>query len=120
MVSSSCRGNPDLKVCSKEQILMPVDEMPPFAQLCGQPLLDDGLINGANFLGTGNHTDGAPLKLQVAEGKSYRLRLVNAALDMAIELMIDYHNMAITAMGLVPIKPYTTYSLTIRMVNDTI
>ncbi|KAB8260287.1 Cupredoxin [Aspergillus pseudonomiae] len=91
------------------------DEMYQFAQVCGPPQLDNGLINGTNVLDTGNHTDGSRLKLQVTEGKSYRLRLVNAALDTTFEFMIDNHKMTIIAMDLVPIEPYTTYSLTIGM-----
>ncbi|KAL4898051.1 Cupredoxin [Aspergillus ambiguus] len=91
------------------------DEMYQWAQICGPPMLDNGLINGTNIYSTGNDTDGSRMKVQVTEGKSYRLRLVNSALDTTFEFMIDNHNMTIIAMDLVPIKPYTTSSLSISM-----
>ncbi|KAL5364168.1 Cupredoxin [Aspergillus floccosus] len=91
------------------------DEMYQFAQECGPPRLDNGLINGTNIYGAGNDTDGSRLKLQVSKGKTYRLRLVNSALDTTFEFMIDNHNLTIIAMDLVPVKPYTTYSLSIGM-----
>ncbi|KAK6819001.1 hypothetical protein RU639_008078 [Aspergillus parasiticus] len=74
-----------------------------------------GLINGTNVFGTGNHTRGSRLKLQVTKGKSYRLRLVNAALDTNFIFMIDNHKLTTIAMDLVPIEPFSTYSVTIGM-----
>ncbi|KAE8322351.1 Cupredoxin [Aspergillus sergii] len=91
------------------------DEMYQFAQLCGPPELPSGLINGTNVFGTGNHTRGSRLNLQVTKGKSYRLRLVNAALDTNFIFMIDNHKLTTIAMDLVPIEPFSTYSVTIGM-----
>lgn len=61
------------------------------------------------------HTRESRLKLQVTKGKSYRLRLVNAALDTNSIFMIDNHKLTTIAMDLVPIEPSSTYSVTIGM-----
>ncbi|KAE8341940.1 hypothetical protein BDV24DRAFT_150735 [Aspergillus arachidicola] len=91
------------------------DEMYQFAQLCGPPELPNALINGTNVFGSGNHTRGSRLKLQVTKGKSYRLRLVNAALDANFIFIIDNHKLTTIAMDLVPIELFSTHPVTIGM-----
>lgn len=82
----------------------------------GPITLDNGLINGTNVLGTGaDTTSGSRFTMKVNQGTSYRLRLVNAAIDTHWSFMIDNHNLTVIAMDLVPIKPFTTNIVYIGM-----
>ncbi|KAJ6088585.1 hypothetical protein N7486_009846 [Penicillium sp. IBT 16267x] len=99
-----------------------VDELYYAEHRTGDVLPDNGLINGTNIytnktlLGT-NSTDyvGKRFGLNVTQGTSYRLRLVNAAINSHYEFKIDGHNLTVISMDLVPIKPYTTSSIYIAM-----
>ncbi|KAL4758104.1 Cupredoxin [Aspergillus foveolatus] len=57
-------------------------------------------------------TDGTPRSV---EGTSYRLRLVNAAVDTHFNFMVDNHTLTVIANDLVPIQPYETTVLDIAM-----
>ncbi|KAH7407626.1 Cupredoxin [Cadophora sp. MPI-SDFR-AT-0126] len=81
------------------------------AETSGPPTLDNGLINGTNTYGT----LGARFNTTVVAGESYRIRLVNGAIDTHWKFMIDEHEMTVIAMDLVPIVPYTTTTLSIGM-----
>jgi FtsP/CotA-like multicopper oxidase with cupredoxin domain len=77
---------------------------------------DNGLINGTNVLGTGtDSTTGSRFTMKVNQGTSYRLRLVNAAIDTHWSFSIDNHTLTVIAMDLVPIKPFTTNIVSIGM-----
>ncbi|KAH6658450.1 multicopper oxidase [Truncatella angustata] len=80
------------------------------AETSGPPTLDNGLINGTNVYGDDDDDDqtGTRFNVSVTEDSSYRLRLVNAAVDSHFAFMIDNHTMTVIAMDLVPIEPFTT------------
>jgi FtsP/CotA-like multicopper oxidase with cupredoxin domain len=94
-----------------------VDELYISAETSGPPTLDNGLINGTNVYGDDGDADqtGSRFSVSVTEGDSYRLRLVNAAVDSHFRFMIDNHTMTVIAMDLVPIEPYTTDVLSMGM-----
>lgn len=72
-----------------------------YAQNLGPVTMDTGLLNGTNeYLGMGHR-----FSKNVTEGKSYRLRIVNAAVETMFKFMIDSHNLTVIAMDLVPIHP---------------
>ncbi|OAA52124.1 laccase Lcc4 [Cordyceps fumosorosea ARSEF 2679] len=75
------------------------------------PLLQTGLINGTNTYGS----TGQRLNIRFEAGKTYRLRLVNAALISHFKFMIDNHDMTVVAHDLVPVTPYTVKVLDITM-----
>ncbi|KAI9641845.1 hypothetical protein NHQ30_009712 [Ciborinia camelliae] len=81
------------------------------AETDGPPTLDNGLINGTNVYGD----LGARFNMTVEAGKSYRIRLVNGAIDSHFKFMIDNHNLTVIAMDLVPIVPYSTQVLAMGM-----
>ncbi|KAF2482404.1 laccase II [Neohortaea acidophila] len=66
--------------------------------------LDTGLINGKNVWGNG----GEYWSMTVTPGKSYRLRVLNAAIQSTFKFHIDGHSFQVIAMDFVPIHPYTT------------
>jgi FtsP/CotA-like multicopper oxidase with cupredoxin domain len=88
-----------------------VDQLYSEAQTSGPPLLDTGLINGTNVYEDG----GERLGIHFTEGTSYRLRLVNSAVDTHFKFMIDNHTMTVISADLVPVTPYTTEVLNIGM-----
>ena len=71
----------------------------------GAPVLDTGLINGAN---TWLNKTGHRWNTTFTPGKSYLLRLVNPSLDTHFDFSIDNHTLKVVAMDFVPIKPYET------------
>lgn len=86
---------------------------------------DTGLINGMN---TGNCTalnatkadpnclsDGKKFELRFEQGKKYRLRLLNVAMEDWVQFSIDNHTLTVIAMDFVPIVPYQTNSIFIDM-----
>ncbi|KAJ5794891.1 Multicopper oxidase type 3 [Penicillium paradoxum] len=77
--------------------------------------LANGLINSQNIYGNGTNTTGTRYHMKVDQGKSYRLRLVNPAIDTHWKFTIDNHIMTVIAMDLVPIKPYNTSVLSLGM-----
>lgn len=88
-----------------------VDELFDYAQIVGPPPMDNGLINGTNVY----NSSGTRFNMQVDKNKSYRLRLVNSAVDTVFKFMVDNHTLTVIGMDLVPIKPYTTDFVTISM-----
>ncbi|OAA53376.1 Cupredoxin [Cordyceps fumosorosea ARSEF 2679] len=70
------------------------------------PFQDSGLINGVNV--NPNGAGGKRHTVQFKAGKSYRLRLLNAAIDTHFKFMIDNHHMTVIAVDLVPVQPYNT------------
>ncbi|KAJ5885193.1 hypothetical protein N7495_009703 [Penicillium taxi] len=87
-----------------------VDELWDTAQLIGSPMLDNGLINGVNVFGEDEDPNQTGFRFNISfeAGKSYRLRLGNAACDTLFSFSVDHHLMTVIATDLVPIKPYTT------------
>ena len=88
-----------------------VDELYITAESSGPPTLDTGLINGTNVYEDG----GFRYNTTFTEGTSYRIRLVNGAVDTHWKFMVDNHTMTVIAADLVPITPYTTTYLNIGM-----
>ncbi|RDL37517.1 uncharacterized protein BP5553_04950 [Venustampulla echinocandica] len=87
------------------------DAMSSIEETSGPPSLDNGLINGTNTY----HGKGSRFEMTVTKGESYRIRLVNSAIDTHFKFMIDNHTMTVIAMDLVPIVPYTTTVLSVGM-----
>ena len=87
------------------------------AQTSGPPTLDNGLINGTNVFGDDGATNQTGSRFSVAftSGTSYRMRLVNAAIDTHWKFSIDNHTMTVIANDLVPIEAYNTTVLDITM-----
>ncbi|KAH7067626.1 laccase-1 precursor [Paraphoma chrysanthemicola] len=88
-----------------------VDELYHSAQSSGPPTLDNALINGTNTY------DGAGFRYNTSfvSGTSYRIRLVNGAVDTHFKFMVDNHTMTVIASDLVPVTPYETTVLDISM-----
>lgn len=87
------------------------------AQTSGPPLLDNGLLNGTNVYGDDDDEGqtGHRWNATWTEGSSYRLRLVNGALDTFFKFSIDNHTMVVVAADFVPVTPYTTDTISIGM-----
>lgn len=81
------------------------------AETTGPPTLDNGLINGTNVY----DDSGSRFEMEFVSGSSYRLRLVNGAIDTMFKFMIDNHTMEVIAMDFVPIVPYETDVLSIAI-----
>ncbi|KAF1912624.1 multicopper oxidase [Ampelomyces quisqualis] len=88
-----------------------VDALYHEAQTNGPPTLDNGLINGTNTYEDG----GFRYNTTFASGTSYRIRLVNGAVDTHFKFMVDNHTMTVIAADLIPIKPYETTAVDIGM-----
>ncbi|OJJ05823.1 hypothetical protein ASPVEDRAFT_153976 [Aspergillus versicolor CBS 583.65] len=86
-----------------------------YAQVVGPPTLNNSLINGTNTYGSGDDETGERFKLKVEEGTSYRLRLINGALDTHYKFMIDNHILTVISMDLVPVEPFNTTFIDIAM-----
>jgi FtsP/CotA-like multicopper oxidase with cupredoxin domain len=70
----------------------------------GPLTLDTGLINGMNvWEGAGKRWS-----MTVESGKSYRLRILNGAIQSLFAFYVDGHELEVIAMDFVPITPYTT------------
>ncbi|TID18280.1 laccase-like multicopper oxidase [Venturia nashicola] len=79
--------------------------------LTGNTIMDNGLINGTNVYG--NNATGQRFSINFVEGTSYRLRLVNVAVESHFKFSIDNHTMTVIEADWVPIVPYTTTTLNI-------
>lgn len=94
-----------------------------YAQTVGPPLLNNSLINGTGVYGSGSSghqakgqkETGERFSMKVEEGTSYRLRLINGAIDTHYKFMIDDHELTVIAMDLVPVKPYKTTAVSLAM-----
>lgn len=84
------------------------------AEVTGPPTMDNGLINGTNtYTSSSNVTTGYRFNTSFTAGTSYRLRLVNTAIDSHFKFSIDNHTLTVIANDLVPIEPYETTVLSI-------
>ncbi|KAJ5942605.1 hypothetical protein N7516_002773 [Penicillium verrucosum] len=92
-----------------------VDQLYSEAQTVGPPTLDTGLINGTNVFGNETNSTGTRFQMKVDQGSSYRLRIVNSAIDTHWKFMIDNHTLTVIAADFVPIRPYTTNYIDIGM-----
>jgi len=94
-----------------------VDELWTYAQVNGPPSLENGLLNGTNVYGNDGDTSqtGHRWNATWTEGRSYRLRLVNAAVDTFFKFSIDNHTMTVISNDLVPITPFETEVISIGM-----
>ncbi|XWW97935.1 hypothetical protein V2A60_005931 [Cordyceps javanica] len=81
----------------------------------GPPLLDTGLINGTNVWNNSGTVVGHRFNTSFTSGESYRLRLINGALDTHFKFSIDNHTMTVIAADFVPIHPYDTTVLDISI-----
>lgn len=81
------------------------------ASTIGPPTLDNGLINGTNTYEDG----GSRYTTTFAAGTSYRIRLINGAIDTHFKFMIDSHTFTVIAMDFVPIVPYEATMISIGM-----
>ncbi|KAF1840066.1 multicopper oxidase [Cucurbitaria berberidis CBS 394.84] len=88
-----------------------VDELYISAESNGPPTLENGLINGTNTYDQGGYR----YNVSFTSDTSYRIRLVNAAVDTHFKFMIDNHTMQVIAADLVPIEPYETDVINIGM-----
>jgi FtsP/CotA-like multicopper oxidase with cupredoxin domain len=92
-----------------------VDELYDDALNNGVVQLNTGLINGTNVNGTGSDQVGQYFTTNFTAGQSYRLRIVNVAIDTHFKFMIDNHTLTVIASDFVPITPYTTDVLNVAM-----
>ncbi|KAJ5692432.1 hypothetical protein N7462_001855 [Penicillium macrosclerotiorum] len=94
-----------------------VDQLWATAQLAGAPTMDNALINGTNVFGadSDDRQVGRRFQMSFVPGRSYRLRLGNAACDTHFKFSIDHHSLTVIANDLVPIRPYTTTVLDIAI-----
>jgi FtsP/CotA-like multicopper oxidase with cupredoxin domain len=58
---------------------------------------------------------GKRFEMTVSSGKSYRLRLLNAAIQSTFMFYVDQHELEVIAMDFVPITPYTTNMVAINI-----
>ena len=80
------------------------------AETTGPPTPQNGLINGLNVYGEdgADNQTGSRYELNFEPGSSYRLRLINVAIDSFFKFMIDNHTLTVIAIDLVPIVPFET------------
>ncbi|KAM5345150.1 hypothetical protein ACJ41O_011012 [Fusarium nematophilum] len=92
------------------------DELYPSAERNGPPALENGLINGTNVYTdeNGNET-GSRFSVTFEEGNTYRLRLVNGAIDTHYRFSIDNHTLTVISADLVPVEPYTATHVDLGM-----
>ncbi|KAI0551636.1 multicopper oxidase [Xylaria curta] len=79
------------------------------ASTAGPPTANNGLINGLNVYQDG----GSRFQTTFESGKSYRLRLVNTAIDTMFKFGIDNHTLTVISTDLVPIVPFETEMVSI-------
>ncbi|KAI1327776.1 laccase-1 [Xylariaceae sp. FL0255] len=77
--------------------------------LGGLHTLDNILVNGTNTYEAADDTiTGSKYELVFEQGKTYRIRLINVAIDAFFGFHIDGHNFTVIATDLVPIQPFVT------------
>ncbi|KAK8189901.1 Cupredoxin [Phyllosticta capitalensis] len=82
----------------------------------GARVLDNGLINGMNTWGpdgSSNQT-GQRWQMDVTQGTSYRLRVINVAIQSTFKFHIDGHKFTVISTDFTPIEPYETDILNIN------
>ncbi|KAI0127257.1 multicopper oxidase [Xylariales sp. AK1849] len=80
-----------------------VDQLYSYAQTVGPPALANGLINGTNTYEDG----GSRFTMTFTSGTSYRLRVINGAIDTHWKFSIDNHTLTVIAADFVPLEPFT-------------
>ncbi|KAI0540529.1 multicopper oxidase [Xylaria digitata] len=85
------------------------DELYATASSGAPPQANNGLINGLNVYGDG----GSRFQTKFESGKSYRLRIVNTAIDTMFRFGIDNHTLTVISADLVPITPFETTSINV-------
>ena len=85
-----------------------VDALWETAQTSGAPVMENALINGTNVYESDDGEVGSRFSMAVTAGDSYRLRLVNSAIDTHFKFMVDNHTLTVIGNDLVPIEPYNT------------
>ncbi|KAE8313860.1 extracellular dihydrogeodin oxidase/laccase [Aspergillus transmontanensis] len=84
------------------------------AETDGEPTLATGLMNATNiWVKENNQTVGSRFNMNVTEGQSYRLRLLNPGMSNPFRFMIDDHILTVISTDFVPIEPYNTTSVLI-------
>ena len=73
------------------------------------------LMNGTTIYNNSGVITGERFTAKVTQGKSYRLRVVNAAIDTHFEFKIDSHKLTVIAADFVPVEPYETDSILVAM-----
>ncbi|KAK6084490.1 extracellular dihydrogeodin oxidase [Seiridium cupressi] len=69
--------------------------------------LDNTLLNGTNTFNNSDGTiTGSKFEMNFEQGKKYRVRLINVAVDGVFDFHIDGHTFTIIATDLVPIQPF--------------
>ncbi|KAF3020273.1 hypothetical protein E8E14_012886 [Neopestalotiopsis sp. 37M] len=91
------------------------DELFIQAETSGPPNQDNGLINGMNVYGDDDDSSqtGERWNTTFTPGTSYRLRIVNGAIDSSFKFSIDNHTLTVIASDFVPIVPYTAEIITL-------
>ncbi|KAI0156942.1 multicopper oxidase [Xylariaceae sp. FL1272] len=77
----------------------------------GPQKANNALINGLNVFDDG----GSRYETSFTSGDTYRLRLVNTAIDTHFRFGIDNHTLTVIAVDLVPVEPYTTDMVSIAI-----
>ncbi|RSM05381.1 hypothetical protein CDV31_009619 [Fusarium ambrosium] len=96
--------------------LQTVDEIYPTAETSGPPALENGLINGTNvYTDDDGNEIGSRFNTTFEEGKTYRIRLVNGAVDTHYKFSIDSHTLTVIAGDLVAVEPYTATHVDVAM-----
>ncbi|KAJ4385589.1 hypothetical protein N0V93_010018 [Gnomoniopsis smithogilvyi] len=92
------------------------------AKLGAPPTLDGGLINGTNTYNCSTTSDptctgvlGSKFEAVFESGTTYRIRLVNVAIDGHFQFSIDGHTLTVIGTDLVPIVPYETDSVLVSI-----
>lgn len=88
----------------------------------GPPTLENALINGTNTYdcdlsddGSCSGVLGAKYETVFEAGKTYRIRLINAATDGHFQFSIDGHSLTVIGADLVPLVPYQADSVLVAM-----
>lgn len=81
----------------------------------GPRILDNGLINGMNvWAPNGSIISGERFTMSVEAGSTYRLRIINTAIQSTFKFSIDGHKMKVIAADFVPLEGYEADVITIN------
>jgi FtsP/CotA-like multicopper oxidase with cupredoxin domain len=81
--------------------------------LIGPPAPKNILVNGTHI--NAANDDGKYARINVVKGKSYRLRLINTAVDSTFTVSMDGHPFNVITSDFVPIKSFITNQLTLQI-----
>ncbi|KAL8330531.1 hypothetical protein RB593_001511 [Gaeumannomyces tritici] len=91
------------------------DELWHQAETQGPPTLENALINGMNVYSAEGNQTGKRWETSFESGKSYRVRLVNTAIDTHFKFGIDNHTLTVIALDFIPVEPYEATMINIGM-----